>query len=107
MIRRATIFTGLLAGLVALAVRATDSSTDDRLDRLARWLRSPRESIRLEAVTELSSVPVADALSLLLSALTDTSVVVRAAVSGVLQHSRDPRVIPALRPLLKDADEHV
>ncbi|MEI6082834.1 MAG: HEAT repeat domain-containing protein [Verrucomicrobiota bacterium] len=80
---------------------------ESRLDRLTRWLRSPRASIREEAVTELDTVPINSALPLLLSALSDSSTVVRAAAASSLARTADKRAVPALRPLLKDDDEHV
>ncbi|MCG3148457.1 MAG: hypothetical protein PCFJNLEI_01901 [Verrucomicrobiae bacterium] len=78
-----------------------------QIDRLSRWLRSPRESIREEAVAELNTVAIDRALPLLVVALSDSSTVVRAAAATSLSRAQDPRVVAALRPLLKDPDNHV
>src|SRR5262249_50555726 len=99
----------LIVGLtlsLALAAQENDSLAK-RLDRLARWLKSPRESIRLEAVTELNDISIESARPLLLRAVQDTSTVVRAAAATSLARSHDPQVVPFLRPLLKDSDEHI
>lgn len=83
------------------------SAQENRLDRLSRWLRSPRASIRLEALTELEDLPVEHALPLLLPMMTDTNASVRSAAAWALRRSRADAAVAALRPLLKDDDEHV
>lgn len=90
-----------------LCAREPESNLDRQLERLARWLRSPRTSIREEAVAELDRVPIDKALPLLLSSLHDSSTVVRAAIANSLIRSDDRQTITALRPLLQDGDEHV
>ncbi len=99
----------MLIGLIA-PIFGTAQETDSlsrRLDRLGRWMRSPRESIRLEAIVELQDIPNPNACTLLLSAVTDTSSVVRASVVSALSRTKDKRVVPAIRPLLKDSNEEV
>lgn len=98
--------TALLLTAILLAQEA-GTPMARQVDRLARWLRSPRESIREEAIAELQTVPITNALPLLISALGDSSTVVRAASATALARSQDPRVVAALRPLLKDEDDQV
>jgi len=103
--RLSLIVSLVFAGL--LFAQEPETRLDRQIDRLTRWLRSPRASIREEAVTELDTVPIANALPLLISALSDSSTVVRAAAASSLARAHDKRAVPALRPLLKDDDEHV
>jgi hypothetical protein len=100
------IIVGLtIAGL--LFAQQPESSLDRQIDRLTRWLRSPRASIREEAVAELDRVPIANARPLLITALRDSNAVVRASAANSLIRAEDNGAIMALRPLLNDPDEHV
>jgi HEAT repeat protein len=101
-----TRVSGLTACLF-LANIVCAQQADPQLARLARWLKSPDASVRLDAVRELATLPPARSTPLMIGALKDPSAEIRGAAAWQLSQAKAPRVVEALRPLLKDDDDRV
>ena len=104
------LLTGSVAFLLAFSpafAQTPPPKTDPQLDRIARWLNSKDESVRLEAVRELSQIRKPEAADLLLKALADTSASVRGAAAWTVESAPDPRIVSKLRDLLSDQNEQV
>ena len=89
---------------LAQTSQPTQTETDKKFERLARWLKSPDESVRVDAIQELTSMRDPAGIPLVLQSLQDTNAVVRGAAAWSLLLFRDPRVVSALRPVLNDED---
>jgi HEAT repeat protein len=97
-----------LPGLcLAQVSKPTQTETNKKFERLARWLKSPDESVRVDAIQELTSGHDPAAIPLILQCLQDTNVSVRGAAAWGLLLSRGPQVVSALRPVLNDEDDRV
>lgn len=89
------------------SVAGAQTEPDRRFDRLQRLLRSPRETMRVEALQQLDSLTTAQRLTLLIPASEDPSPAVRRAAVRALERCRHQRVAVVLAARLRDADEHV
>lgn len=106
-----SLATGCIAGalLVAGTLRAaeTDSSKQE-LARLAKWLQSPDESEREDAIRELSNLRTRDAFSLMAHGLQDTNASIRASAAwSLVLAPPTPDTINALRKVLADDNDRV
>ena len=71
-----------LPGLcLAQVSKPTQTETNKKFERLARWLKSPDESVRVDAIQELTSGHDPAAIPLILQCLQDTNVSVRGAAA--------------------------
>src|SRR5690242_11603219 len=97
-----------LPGLcLAQASGPMPTETDKKFERLARWLKSPDESVRVDAIQELATIHDLAVVPLILQCLQDTNTAVRGAAAWSLLLYRGPEVVNALRPVLNDEDDRV
>src|SRR5260221_8683043 len=84
-----------------------ESPPNQQLGRLARWLNSPDESVREDAVRELSALRDPAALPLILRCLHDSNDVIRATAAWSLCLASGPDAVNALRKALDDENDRV
>ena len=97
-----------LPGLcLAQVSNSTQTVAEKKFERLAHALRSPDESVRLEAIQELGSSHDPASIPLFLQGLQDKNTTVRSAAESGLLLYHGPQVASALRPLLNDEDDRL
>jgi len=102
------IWAPLATASLIFAQQTPTSANSAQLSRLDRWLRSPDESVREDAIRELSALRDPSATPLLLRGLQDSNEVIRATAAwSFCLGSSNPEIISGLRKALNDGNDRV